>query len=112
MAFNALPCDDIMAQIGKHTIDQRRALDRQYWVDMVRDPIRHLDNRTHTFVADIVADLADLEWVDRPDTYTSPYYISFYEHLFSPGEWDDYLTHGFCPGMVDGVMYLDEAELY
>jgi len=79
MAFNPLPCDDIMAQIGKHTIDQRRAFDRQYWVDMVRDPIRHLDNRTHTFVADLVADFEDFNY---PEVSVD---IPFHEYLWGSG---------------------------
>ena len=41
ITMSALPCFDLMELIGTHTIDLRRALDRQYWVDMVANRPPH-----------------------------------------------------------------------
>ena len=67
MAYNALHNFDLMELIGKHTIDQRRALDRQYWVDMVANRPPHAFNRIELTVACIEFNQAKFEMEFEPD---------------------------------------------
>ena len=62
MAFNYLPCFDIMESVGTQVKQIRLDADRQYWVDMVHNRMGagHLDDRIHPFTDDLVAELTDL----------------------------------------------------